>query len=322
MGAALIPCSDHLWGFAMYAKRFFRVATFAACVACYSAAMADQPDALFFDDFNHANLQALTAHGWTLRHAVGHPGIPGAHWGPDTIALVPDPKQVGNQFLRLRASTDGTPEGTAQAQICHARKYFEGTYAARIRFSDEPVSGADGDVVVQSFYIVSPLKHDFDPEFSEVDWEYLPNGGWGDPATRLYGITWQTVRIEPWLAYNQAHQEVRPLGGWHTLILQVKDGKTHHLLDGVEVATHGGRNYPVVPMSLNFNLWFSPGGLLPVSKATRIYEQDVDWVLHVKDQLLTPTQVDAHVQALRAKGQTAIDGITSSNPPLDSTCDF
>jgi hypothetical protein len=110
---------------------------------------------------------------------MGHPGISGARWGPATLALVPDPQLPGNQLLRLRASSDGTPQGTSQAQICHARKYLEGTYAARIRFSDEPVSGDDGDVVVQTFYAVSPLKHDFDPEFSEVDWEYLPNGGWG-----------------------------------------------------------------------------------------------------------------------------------------------
>jgi len=305
----------------MHAKRLFWVATLALSVTSCPT-LAAPADGLFFDDFSHANVQALAAHGWTLRHAVGHPGIPDAQWGPDTIALVPDPKQPGNQFLRLRASTDGTPPGTTQAQICHARKYLEGTYAARVRFSDEPVAGQDGDVVVQTFYIVSPLKHDFDPEFSEVDWEYLPNGGWGDPATRLYGITWQTVRMDPWQAHNQAHQEMRSVAGWHTLVLQVKDGKTHHWLDGVMVAEHGGRNYPVVPMSINFNLWFSPGGLLPVSKITRVYEQDVDWVLHVKDRLLTPAQVDAQVQSLRAEGLTAVDHVAPAAPALASTCDF
>ena len=306
----------------MCAKRFSRFIVMAACASVCSAFAALPADGIFFDDFSHANLQAMTAQGWTLRRAMGHPGIVGAQWGPDTIALVPDSEQPGNQFLRLRASTDGTPQGTTQAQICQARKYFEGTYAARIRFSDEPVSGADGDVVVQSFYLVSPLKHDFDPEFSEVDWEYLPNGGWGDPATRLYGITWQTVRVDPWQAHNQAHQEIRSMAGWHMLMMQVKDGKTHHWLDGVEVATHGGRNYPVVPMSVNFNLWFSPGGLLPVSKSVRIYEQDVDWVLHVKDQLLTPAQMISQVQSLRADGQTSIDTIPPAKPPLASSCDF
>jgi hypothetical protein len=99
-------------------------------------------------------------------------------------------------LLRLAARTDGTPQGTSHAQVCHARKFFEGTNAARIRFSDAPVQGPDGDVVVETFYAVSPLRFDFDPEYSELDWEYLPNGGWGDKRTRLYGVTWQTVRLD------------------------------------------------------------------------------------------------------------------------------
>ena len=305
----------------MHARRCFRLALLLIGLSA-GGAHAATPQELFFDDFSHTSLQELAAHGWTQRTAKGHPGIVGAQWGPQTIALVPDPHMPGNQFLRLRATTDGTPEGTFQSQICHTRKYFEGTFAARIRFSDEPVSGADGDVVVQSFYLVSPLKFDFDPEFSEVDWEYLPNGGWDDPTTRLYGITWQTVRIEPWQAFNQAHQEKRSLAGWHTLMMQIKDGHTHHILDGVPLAVHGGRNYPVVPMSLNFNLWFSPGGLLPVSKVPRVYEQDVDWVLHVKDQLLTPAQVDALVQSLRHDGGPAIDKVPTAIPPLVNSCDF
>ncbi len=176
--------------------------------------------------------------------------------------------------------------------------------------------------MVQSFYLVSPLQFAFDPEFSEVDWEYLPNGGWGDPATRLYGITWQTVRVEPWKAFNQAHQEKRSLAGWHTLVMQIKDGKTRHILDGVVLAEHGGRNYPVVPMSLNFNLWFSPGGLLPVSKMPRIYEQDVDWVLHAKDQLLTPADVESLVQSLRSEHVSAVDKVPALVPPLESGCNF
>lgn len=306
----------------MRAKNVFHCAAFAAACIAATPSLADAPGGVFFDDFSQAHVQALGAQGWTLRHAMGHPGIAGARWGPATITLVPDPHLPGNQLLRLRARTDGTPEGTAQAQICHARKYFEGTYAARVRFSDEPVSGDDGDVVVQTFYAVSPLRHDFDPEFSEVDWEYLPNGGWGDTTTRLYGITWQTVRIDPWQAHNQAHQEKRSVAGWRTLVLQIRDGKTRHYLDGVLLAEHGGRNYPVVPMSINFNLWFSPGGLLPVSNTARVYEQDVDWVFHAKDQLLTPAQVDAQIKTFRTQNRAYVDQVTQPSPALPSICDF
>jgi hypothetical protein len=291
-------------------------------VLMFAAVHTAQAQPVFFDDFAHADLPALAVHGWTVRSARGHPGISGAQWGAGSVALVPQVEGASNPVLRLRAATNGSPEGTQQAQVCHQRKYFEGTYAARVRFSDTPVRGADGDVVVQSFYLVSPLKHDFDPNFSEVDWEYLPNGGWGDARTRLYGISWQTVRLEPWQAHNQAHEEFRSMDGWHTLVLQVMHGKTRHILDGIELAVHGGRTYPVVPMSLNFNHWFSPGGILEVSKESRIYEQDVDWVFHAKNRLLSPAEVNAEVARFRVEKTLFIDSIPSENPVLPSTCDF
>ena len=290
-----------------------------------SSALATTDSGLFFEDFHTSQLAELTAHGWTVRSAQGHPGIAGAQWGPDSVGLVAasDPKAPATKhWLRLQARTDGRAEHTVQAQICHQRKFFEGTTAARVRLSDAPVQGADGDVVVQAFYLVSPLRFDFDPEFSEVDWEYLPNGGWGDDRTRLYGITWQTARLEPWSAYNQAHQEFRSLNGWHTLIVQVQGGRTRHILDGVTLAEHGGRNYPVVPMALNFNQWFSPGGLLPVSDQARIYTLDVDWVFHVQGKVLGPEDVAQQVQALRSAQVPFVDTVGAATPPLASPCNF
>ena len=290
---------------------------------------ASRPQALapqvFFDDFNYASTDALRSGGWTVREEAGHPGIAGAQWGKQAFRVVGDPADPANHLLRLEARTDGSSGGTRQAQICHARKYLEGTFAARVRFSDEPAQGPDGDVVIQSFYLVSPLRFAFDPEFSEVDWEYLPNGGWGDARTRLYGITWQTVQIEPWKAYNQAHEEFRALGGaggWHTLVMQIGQGKTRHYLDGKLLAEHGGRNYPVVPMSLNFNLWFAPGGELPGEKGVRVYQQDVDWVYHIKDQLQTPAEVDAAVAAMRSKAVSATDTVPALAQPLPNQCNF
>ncbi|MBC7919376.1 MAG: glycoside hydrolase family 16 protein [Rhodoferax sp.] len=277
---------------------------------------------VFFDDFTYDSTDALASGGWNVRTEAGHPGIAGAQWGKEAFRVVADPQNPANKLLRMEARTDGSSAGSRQAQICHARKYLEGTFAARVRFSDEPIQGPDGDVVIQSFYLVSPLRFAFDPEFSEVDWEYLPNGGWGDTRTRLYGITWQTVQIEPWKAYNQAHEEFRPLGGWHTLVMQIGNGKTRHYLDGKLLAEHGGRNYPVVPMSLNFNLWFSPGGELPVESALRVYQQDVDWVYHVKDQLQTPEEVARAVAQLRNKATPSVDTVPALATPLPNQCNF
>lgn len=202
-------------------------------------------------------------------------------------------------------------------QLCHQRKVLEGTYAARIRFSDAPVSGADGDPIIQTFCAVSPLQHDFDPTFSEFDLEYLPNGGWGSDRPRLYGVSWQTVRIEPWQAFNQPHEEFGSFDGWHVLMMQIAGGKTRLFVDGLQLAEHGGRNYPVVPMSMSFNLWFAPAG--PVQ---RVYEQDVDWVFHARNEVLSPAQVSAEVQGLRGRQITFTDTVPAAVPALESRCDF
>jgi hypothetical protein len=289
-------------------------------LACASAQA--QPERLFFDDFQHADLPALRAFGWLLRSEAGHPGVPGATWSPAALSLVDDAGRKGNRLLRLSARTDGTPEGTVQAQACHQRKLLDGTYAARIRFADVPESGADGDPVIQTFYAVSPLRFDFDPTFSEVDWEYLPNGGWGSEATRLYSIAWQTVRVEPWQAHNAVRETFGSFAGWRTLVMQLHEGRSRWFVDGREVALHGGRNHPVVPMAISFNLWFSPTGLLPKSTVPRAWVQDVDWVLHAADVVLSPAAVDAQVNQLRAAGRTAVDTVPAASPPLASECRF
>ncbi len=191
-----------------------------------------------------------------------------------------------------------------------------------MRFTDAPVQGLDGDPVIQTFYAVSPLQHAFDPQFSEVDWEYLPNGGWGSEKTRLYGISWQTVQVEPWESHNSAHEEFRALDGWRVLLMQVEPGQVRMFVDGKPVARHAGRNVPVVPMSINFNLWFSPGGLLPPSAEPRVYQQDVDWVFHAREARLSPAQVDAQVARWRRAGTAHLDTVPAPQPALESRCDF
>jgi hypothetical protein len=292
----------------------------AASFACHGAAAAPR---IFFDDFSHADTTALQAAGWLLRSGTGHPGVTGARWAPEAITLLDDPAQRGNRLLRLTARTDGNDgPGTQQAQLCHQRKVLRGTYAARVRFSDTPAAGRDGDPIIQTFYVVAPLQHDFDPQFSEVDWEYLPNGGWGSERQRLYGISWQTVRLDPWTAHNSAHEEFRSFDGWHVLLMQVEEHQVRMFVDGHPVARHAGLNLPVVPMSIAFNLWFSPAGLLPDNGEPRVYTQDVDWVFHAADRSLGPAQVDAEVRRLRRAGTAHMDTVPSPHPALESRCDF
>lgn len=281
----------------------------------------------FFDDFGaYADTAALQREGgWTVRQGRGHPGVEGARWGGgEAVTLVDDASRPGNRLLQLNARTDGTGPGTTQAQLCHARKSLAGTYAARVRFADEPVAGADGDPVIQTFYAVSPLRHDLDPDFSELDWEYLANGGWGAAQTRLYSINWQTVRLEPWQAWNQPHEEPGSFAGWHVLMMQVDAaaGHTRWFVDGRQVAGHGGRNQPVQPMAISFSLWFSPGGLLPASAEPRVWREQVDWVFHARGELLSLEEVQAAVEGWRHAGVQRHDGVAAAQPPLASPCDF
>jgi hypothetical protein len=288
--------------------------------AAFAALAAAAAPGWFFDDFSQPDLQVLQTTGWTVRSEAGHPGVPGAAWGPGTVRLVDDPAAPGNRLVQLVARTDGTPAGTAQAQLCQQRRFFRGTYAARVRFADRPLQGADGDAVIQSFYALAPLRFALDPEFSEVDFEYLPNGGWGSAKTRLYAISWQTVQIEPWLAYNQAHEEFRSFDGWHVLMIHVTADHTEHFVDGRALARHGGRNVPVSPMAINFNLWFAPAALLPPGALPRVYAQEVDWVMHVSDRLLAPAAVQAQVAAWRHAGRAHVDTIAA--PPLAGRCNL
>ncbi len=277
---------------------------------------------VFFDDFSYPDVAALPGGGWTVRTAPGHPGVPGARWGDGGLSIQPDPDLPGNRLLRLSARTDGTPGGTQQVQLCHARKVLRGTYAARIRFADAPRAGADGDPVIQTFYAVGDLRFPYDPLFSEVDWEYLANGGWGSPATRLYAISWQTVRVEPWDAHNSPHEEMRSMAGWHQLTMQVEAPQVRMFVDGLPVATHAGRNVPVAPMAIAFNLWFSPAGLLPAGGAPREWDEDVDWVFHAPDRVLAPGEVAAQVAAWRREGVTRRDTVPVAVPALPSRCDM
>ena len=272
---------------------------------------------VLFDDFQYSKQQQMTKNGWIVRSAAGWPGVPGAQWQSQLQFM----KEGTTTFVRMNAETDGTPENTVQAQLCHQRKYREGTYAARVRFIDEPVAGADGDQIVETFYFISPIKAPMDPDYSEIDFEYLPNGGWGKEGPTMFTTTWETFQLEPWKADNDSEAKSgTSYEGWHMLLAQVSDGSVRYFVDGKPFATHGGRVYPEELMSINFNLWFVRDGLLEKGE-TRKYRQDIDWVFFSTEQL-TQKQVDEEMAKLRSKGQRFRDTVKAPEPPLESPCNF
>jgi hypothetical protein len=277
---------------------------------------------ILFDDFSYTNKVQLKKNGWIVRTVDGWPGVPGAKWLDSNVTLVKDPRNPKNRILRMTSSTDGTPENTTQTQICQQRKFLEGTYAARVRFSDAPVSGPDGDQLVQSFYTISPLKAPMDLDYSELDWEYPPNGGWGESGPTLYSTTWETFSPEPnWKKDNVFKTATGDQGGWHTLVTQVTGGKVTYFIDGKLFAEHGGEYYPEDTMSINFNLWFIRDGMSK-AKGVRKYEEDIDWVFFAAGTGMTPGYVVDVVADLRRQSIIFVDRVPPMKPALESPCNF
>jgi hypothetical protein len=288
-----------------------------SAIASPSAATAR----VMFDDFSYADPADLSANGWTLRTTPGWPGLAGAVWSDERISVLEDPDEAGNSLVRLTSTTDGTPGGTTQAQLCHERKYRDGTSATRIRFTNDPTSGPDGDVVIESFYAITPYDRPLDPDYSELDFEYLPNGGWGEPGATLWATSWETVRIEPWLADNSSSTQAGDAAGWHTLVVQAGDGSVSYFVDGEEIARHGEHFYPESAMSINYNLWFFADGLSGASEA-RTYVDEIDWVFHAAGEVMPAKDVEAAVADLRDSGVAFQDTVPDWSPPLAAPCDL
>jgi hypothetical protein len=252
-----------------------------------------------FDDFDYPSTE-LAAHGWSVRSSPGGPGALGAGWDPAAVSIVADPARPANRLLRLEGETDGSVAGTLQAEVATTeRRFREGTYAARIRFGDGPLEGPRGDRVVETFFAIGPpLARPFDPAYSELDFEYLPNGGWGATQPTMFMTSWDTYQEEPLVERRTSSSRPGSLAGWHTLVIQVAHGDVRYFVDGQPSARHGGRFYPDSPMPIDFNLWFQADGLLPDGSPRR-YRQDVDWVFQQPDAVLSPGQVLTRVAQLR-----------------------
>lgn len=307
---------------ALTASTFARRANGEGRATSQSRRRASAPSQILFDDFNYSNNRELARHGWIIRTATGWPGIPGATWGNKGVSFLNDTEHPGNRLLRMISSTDGTGPNTFQTQICHQRKYLEGTYAARVRFIDVPNDGPGGDGLVESFYTISPLKAPWDPDYSELDFEYLPNGGWGYVGPNLFTTSWRTFSPEPnWKKDNVFNTSAGTIAGWHTLVTRVSEGKVAYFIDGKPLAEHGGQYYPRSLMSINFNLWFIKDAGVK-SNAVRHYQEDIDWVFHEAKKALTPADVEAKVASLRRRSRKYQDTVPAPVPALISPCDY
>lgn len=276
-----------------------------ALPACDSGDPADCGE--LFDDFSYSSNTdpAIAAHGWYVRSGSGGPGQSGATWSPANISF---PTVDGSKSLQLLTATNGTAQGTTQSEFGRtAEDAFAGTYSARVKFSDAPVSGPDGDHVVQTFYAISSPP-DCDPTYSETDFsEYLPNGGYGETRTFNSQSTWALTGDGCDSDFVESDQYAS-LAGWHTVTATVSDGTVKYMIDGTVVGTASGKYFPRRNMSIAFNHWtLDLSGHSGSTKST--YREAVDYVYYAENRVLTAAQVAAQVSAYRQAGKSFVDTV-------------
>jgi len=267
-----------------------------------------------FDDFDYTGSSDpnLAAHDWTVRTTAGDPGVTGATWSANAINFPASTVAGGSHVMNLAASTDGTAANTVQSEIdSSSRKFLAGTYAARVYFNDAPTTGPNGDDVNETFYTISPLNACDDPNYSENDFEYLPNGGWGATGQRLYTTTWYTYCNSPYSQDNSSTSQVKSWQGWHTLVETVANGAVTYYVDGIEYWSTSGKYYPRENMTIDFNEWCI-NGYLTSSSTPRTWNMQVGWVYYANGQSLSSAQVAANVAAYQHAGTSFTDTVPVS----------
>jgi hypothetical protein len=94
-----------------------------------------------------------------------------------------------------------------------------------------------------------------------------------------------------------------------------------YYIDGTLVADHSDKNYPEVPMSIDFNQWFINGGVLS-SGEIRKYTMDIDWVYFVEDMALTTDQVQNAVDSCKKISIKGIDTVKTKKGDLPNAAEL
>ncbi|WP_437591102.1 glycoside hydrolase family 16 protein [Sorangium sp. So ce1000] len=254
-----------------------------------------------FDDFSYTGItdDDLTS-WWWVRTEDGAPGIAGAQWLPSNVSFIDDPDLASNRLLRLKATTRGSGESTSHAELqSNDDKFRLGTYSARVKFSNTPLAGTRhlADKPVETFFTISPWINDpeTDPDYSEQDFEYMPNGGWGQEDTSTLWLTsWETATLEN----TQSNHAAGDQSGWKRLLIQITESDIRYYIEGTLLCTHDATYVPETNQHLDFNLWFDE--LAAGQTEPRTYAEDVDWVYFAKDAILSQAEVDARVAGFRA----------------------
>ena len=272
---------------------------------------------IIWDDFNYTDWKDKNAadFGWRFRTGLGWPGKYGM-WSEKQVTFLNDSTEATNKIMRFTNFTNGVPgDSTVQCQASKQPPVCRfGTYASRVRFRSGSSGGPNvmSDKLTQTFYMIvglegtyaEPLLPDslkkfnspLDPH-SEMDFEYLPHGGWNWPDSP------PTMTNTSWAPDMLSKGNQGDCDNWHILMLVLDSLKATYLLDGIVLFTHTG-HIPSLVMSLNYNQWFielgTPGPM-------RTYVEDIDWVFYADEKYLSLSEVNALVKQFRSKGIQHLD---------------
>ncbi|RLU83032.1 hydrolase [Streptomyces griseocarneus] len=265
------------------------------------------PAGVVFDNFHYSGAgdPALAANGWHARTEDGGPGIANT-WSADGVTFPSEADAQGGQALRLRVTTDGTKQGTKQAELQRTRPdFFTGTIAARVYFSDKPTTGRTGDHPNQSFFTISPK--DKSDKYSELDYEYMPNGGWGAPGPRIDTTSWLSGSGKQSDRVTRFHNQ--SLQGWHTMMITAVDGTVTYSVDGQTLFSHDDKKYfPREHMGVNFSAWLVD---LPF-EGLRTWDMKVNWLYYQADRAVPLADVQKTVDGFYTDGTNYVNTLPKS----------
>ncbi|WP_424643261.1 glycoside hydrolase family 16 protein [Embleya sp. AB8] len=258
------------------------------------------PAGTLFDSFDYSgpNDPALAAHGWQARDGQGGPGIPNT-WSTSGVSFPQVPAAQGGKALQLQLVTDGTKAGTRQAELAGTGgKFSTGTLAARVYFSEKPTSGRNGDHINETLFLMSPSGGS-SAKYTELDYEYMPNGGWGAPGPQLDTTSWRSSK--PGDRVTRPNKQ--SYKGWHTLMITAMDGVVTYSIDGRTLFSSNGKEFPREPADIHFSTWLID---LPFT-GVRTWNMQVNWVYRKANQTVALKDVQAEVDAFYAQGTRYVD---------------
>ena len=259
-----------------------------------------------FDDFNYSSPDdsLFSHHGWIAIDGINAPPS-GAIYDQSLISFESDPKRPGEKWMTLRAVVGSSSEELRLSRVESTDHFYEGTYATRVFFDHALRKTRDGNI--QTFYLITTLNYPNDTLYSECDIEYLPYDIWhpkNNKRSALYTSTWETYQPEPYSPDHAMSSEKRNLYGWHTLIIEVMDGKVKYYIDRSkqafavhEFSDKGSTVYPDSPLQIAFANWISV--ISDQSYGRRSRTMMVEWFYHAPDTSMGLYEILRRVNELK-----------------------